>query len=311
MKFPLSWGRSPSIKVKHPDPHPYTADPPPYTSVVSPESHMNGAPPTGRSSAAAGSSSVFEPFSSSRRLRDIAYLQAPMRQDSKENALDTLRTYDTVVIMDDSGSMQIEGRWEQACEALSELAQIAATYDRDGIDIHFLNHPTCGMNIKDPKGVRHLFRHVQPEGPTPIANKLDILVGDYVDKLERAGRRKHKGDALALRQIKPVNFIVITDGVPTDEPMDSIVSLARRLDHEHVPLAQVGIQFVQIGNDKEATEFLKQLDDDLSGIFGVRDIVDTTPYLGTSLTATMLIKILLGGINRRVDRRGGEAVMSK
>ncbi|KAF8138994.1 hypothetical protein EV363DRAFT_1394400 [Boletus edulis] len=288
MKFPLSWGRSPSIKVKYPDPQPYMADPPPYTSVVSPESHMNmnGAPRTGRSSAAAGSSSAFEPFSSSRRLRDIAYLQAPMRQDSKENALDTLRTYDTVVIMDDSGSMQIDGRWEQ----------IAATYDRDGIDIHFLNHPTCGMNIKDPKD----------EGPTPIANKLDLLVGDYVNKLERAGRRKQRGDELALRQIKPVNFIVITDGVPTDEPMDSIVSLARRLDHEHV-----GIQFVQIGNDKEATEFLKQLDDDLSGIFGVRDIVDTTPYLGTHLTATMLIKILLGGINRRVDRRGGEAVMSK
>lgn len=52
--------------------------------------------------------------------------------------------------------------------------------------------------------------------------------------------------------------------------MDSIVSLARRLDRGNYPLAQVGIQFVQIGNDDAATEFLKQLDDDLSGVFGVR-----------------------------------------
>ena len=38
--------------------------------------------------------------------------------------------------------------------------------------------------------------------------------------------------------------------------------------------------------------------------------MDTTPFLGVELTAEMLIKILLGGINRRVDRRGGKAVMS-
>jgi hypothetical protein len=39
-----------------------------------------------------------------------------------------------------------------------------------------------------------------------------------------------------------------------------------------------------------------------------QDIVDTTPYIG-QLNAEMLIKILLGGINRRVDTKGGAAVM--
>ncbi|KAI9569280.1 hypothetical protein HD554DRAFT_2020640 [Boletus coccyginus] len=247
-------------------------------------------------------------FASSNRLRDVAYLQAPMRQESKEHALDMLRAYDTVIIMDDSSSMLQDRRWEQACDALSGLAQIATTYDSDGIDIHFLNHK-YGTNVKDAMSVRQLFTHVRPHGLTPIADKLDTLVGDYVEKLERAARRKRKGDSLALKQIKPVNFIVITDGAPTDEPVDSIVSLARRLDHANIPLSQVGIQFVQIGNDRGATEFLRQLDDDLSGTYGVRDIVDTTPFLGIKLTAEMLIKILLGGVNRRVDRRGAQAVM--
>jgi hypothetical protein len=305
---------------------PSSAAPPPYTRAVAPGIQINGRP-TSHSSAAAGSSGASETFASNR-LRDVAYLQAPMRQESKENALEMLRTYDTVVIMDDSGSMLRDDRWEQACEALSKLAQIAATYDRDGIDIHFLNHPKSCMNVKDPNAVRQLFRHVQPRGLTPIANKLDVLVGDYVEKLERAARRKHQGDSLALKGIKPVNFIVITDGAPSklsvciwynrrrqlcilaDEPEDSIVSLARRLDRGNFPLAQVGIQFVQIGDDKEATEFLKELDDALSGTHGVRDIVDTTPFLGIKLTAEMLIKILLGGVNRRVDRRGAQAVMS-
>ena len=72
---------------------------------------------------------------------------------------------------------------------------------------------------------------------------------------------------------------------------------------------QLGIQFVQIGTDRNATRFLQQLDDDIASEQGVRDIVDTTPYIG-QLNAETIIKILLGGINRRVDRRGGMSVMS-
>lgn len=66
---------------------------------------------------------------------------------------------------------------------------------------------------------------------------------------------------------------------------------------------------MQIGNSPEATAFLNELDDGLSQAHGVRDMVDTTPYIGGQLSAEVLIKILLGGINRRVDRRGGQSVI--
>jgi hypothetical protein len=102
---------------------------------------------------------------------------------------------------------------------------------------------------------------------------------------------------------------VITDGAPSDEPEDVIVAAARRLDRGDFPLSQLGIQFVQIGNDPEARAALEELDDDLSGKYGVRDIVDTTPYTSAGLDGAVLIKILLGGINRRVDKRGGASVM--
>lgn len=36
---------------------------------------------------------------------------------------------------------------------------------------------------------------------------------------------------------------------------------------------QLGIQFVQVGDDQEAAMFLQQLDDDLKAQAGVRDIV--------------------------------------
>lgn len=39
-------------------------------------------------------------------------LRAPMRADTAENALQTLRKYDTVLIIDDSGSM-LGSKWRQ------------------------------------------------------------------------------------------------------------------------------------------------------------------------------------------------------
>ncbi|KAK3357841.1 hypothetical protein B0T25DRAFT_567099 [Lasiosphaeria hispida] len=43
--------------------------------------------------------------------------------------------------------------------------------------------------------------------------------------------------------VKSVNMIVITDGVPTDDPESVIVSIAKRVDKADAPPYQVGIQF--------------------------------------------------------------------
>jgi hypothetical protein len=67
------------------------------------------------------------------------------------------------------------------------------------------------------------------------------------------------------------------------------------------PLKQLGLQFVQVGNDAEAAKALRKLDEDLQG---VRDMVDTTPFTqlkNGQLTADILIKMLIGGINRKID----------
>lgn len=245
---------------------------------------------------------------SRRRDRNPSYLAKPLRQESRENALETLRKYDTILIVDDSGSMR-GALWEEAKEALAGLASIAADYDSNGLDIHFLNYTESALGIKDAYRVEALFRKVEPEGYTPIGERLEGLLSDYLRDLEKAQRQYEKGDSSALKRIKPVNFIVITDGCPTDDPASVIIAAARRLDAKHFPLTQVGIQFVQIGNSRKATAYLRELDDTLSSHYNIRDIVDTTPYMNTKLTSDMLIKILLGGINRRVDHRGAEAVM--
>ena len=57
---------------------------------------------------------------------------------------------------------------------------------------------------------------------------------------------------------------------PADDPRQAIVDAARRLDERQVPVHKFGIQFVQIGDDPDATEALKELDDELGPANGVR-----------------------------------------
>lgn len=61
--------------------------------------------------------------------------------------LETLREYDTVFLIDDSASMAGE-RWNQAMNAIIGVAEIAAGYDEDGIDVYFLNSKRVGKELK-------------------------------------------------------------------------------------------------------------------------------------------------------------------
>jgi uncharacterized protein YegL len=99
---------------------------------------------------------------------------------------------------------------------------------------------------------------VLKKGQTPTGKKLREVLEFYVPKI--VGNPNHK----------PINIVVITDGEPTDDPKEVIVETAQYLDAMNVPQCQLGIQFVQIGDDEEATRALKELDDDLSPLYRTR-----------------------------------------
>ncbi|KAJ7735084.1 hypothetical protein DFH07DRAFT_987509 [Mycena maculata] len=252
-------------------------------------------------------------WSKSTKYSSSKWLKRPMRKETLENALETLRKYDTVILVDDSASMMFPGskkgitRWFEAGEALKALAGTAQQYDTDGIDIYFLNNPREALNMKTSSEVQGLFDKVKPAGATPTGERLDQLLKPRIVELETAridpdGTPRHKK---TNEVIKRVNFIVITDGEATDDPKYAIVDAASRLKAmKNLCLTQIGVQFVQIGNDSAATRALKELDDDLAKAGNIRDIVDTTPYSKLNpVTADGLIKVLLGGINRRIDEQ--------
>ena len=82
--------------------------------------------------------------------------------------------------------------------------------------------------------------------------------------------------------------------------------MAAKLDKLEAPPWQVGIQFFQVGEEKGAAEALEELDDGLKEANGVRDIVDTVPWKGqssTGLNADGILKVVLGSVNKRLDRK--------
>ncbi|EIM85685.1 uncharacterized protein STEHIDRAFT_99366 [Stereum hirsutum FP-91666 SS1] len=241
------------------------------------------------------------------RKKNYDTLKRPMRQDSIRRALDILRDFDTVIIVDDSESMSWENRWQETESALGTLADVASQYDTDGITICFLNSRVRKDDVTSSQQIMEAFSEVTPQGATPMESRLQQVLREYFQKLRVA--LEVGGMENVQRTIKPVNYLVLTDGEPSDDPLAVIRRYAQELEDHHYPMTQVGIQFVQIGRDKAATEYLTKLDNDQQdpNLRLSRDIVDTTPFVG-QLNASMLTKIMLGGIHRRVDVDGARAV---
>jgi len=227
-----------------------------------------------------------------------------------------LSTFDTIFVIDDSGSMA--GRsWREVKEALRAITPICTAHDADGVDVYFLNakNPTSHYqggaggwkNIRSAEQVETLFNQVRPTGGTPTGTRINQIMKPYLRAYEQA-IAANGGDP-DDSGVKPINMIVITDGIPTDDPESVIVSIAKKLDKIEAPPYQIGIQFFQVGNERGAAEALQELDDSLGDMAGgLRDIVDTVTWSNRDgrervLTANTILKVVLGAVVRRLDRR--------
>lgn len=230
-----------------------------------------------------------------------------------------LSIFDTVFLIDDSGSMRIDGRWDEARDALAAIAPICVDHDKDGIDIHFINHykekngkgEKIGYtNITSAEDVTRTFKGVgNPKGGTMTGERIRDILKPYLDNYTRGHKTKKDWDPKKTG-VKPINLIVITDGQAADEVGLEIIDIIKTLDEVDAPYYQVGIQFFQVGNDRGAKKFLAELDDNIRDPNGnkLRDIVDTVTWddgdtRARQLEGEKLLKVVLGSVVKRLDRR--------
>ncbi|KAG8696563.1 hypothetical protein FRC08_007070 [Ceratobasidium sp. 394] len=144
-----------------------SSSPPSAFGIGGFRAEMMGSPPNEEFSVAGGPPSIYSPHQSrantqlapaprTRGTADYAFSPRapPSRRGSREDPLEMLRRYKTVMIVDDSSSMEGES-WAEARDALAGLADAAAKYDQDGIDVHFLNDSRVGTNMKVRLAITH------------------------------------------------------------------------------------------------------------------------------------------------------------
>ncbi|MGB3695336.1 MAG: VWA domain-containing protein [Spirulinaceae cyanobacterium] len=179
-----------------------------------------------------------------------------------------LEDRDYTLIIDKSGSMSIKdqwggkSRWQVMQESTLALASKCEDLDPDGITVYTFSGRFKRYDNVTAAKVSQIFTENEPSGRTNLTGVLQDALGSYFQN-KASGQSKSNGETI----------LVVTDGEPDDRKavMRTIVEASRRIDRDE----ELAISFVQVGNDTEATRFLKILDDELQSAGAKFDIVDT------------------------------------
>lgn len=229
----------------------------------------------------------------------------------QEVAMDVIKLalFDTVIYVDDSGSIQFEedgSRLTQLRQILGLISTAASKFDSDGVTIRFMNSDERGDHIRSREDAEALVSRVRFSGLTPMGTSLKNKVLDPLVA----------GPARAGRLEKPVLVITITDGQPAGEPhgavKDAIRGVTDELGRTRYGRGAVNFQFAQVGTDLQARQFLSKLDEDpsLGGLidctssFEVEQDEMARANPPVNLTRELWVaKVMLGAIDSSYDTK--------
>ena len=108
------------------------------------------------------------------------------------------------------------------------------------------------------------------------------------------------------RSIMPLNLVFVTDGEAQDESILhwAIKEHVTKAVHQGFQAHQLGIEFLQVSDDEEATLYLEHLEEEVSRHHHSfqRDVVGITPTTRqTNMTSDKLLGIILSGIDVRMN----------
>ncbi|KAL8717435.1 MAG: hypothetical protein Q9225_005321 [Loekoesia sp. 1 TL-2023] len=137
-------------------------------------------------------------------MRSLSKISGPatvLEPSDVKNIYKRLGNYDTVFLVDDSGS--IEPYWPTTARVLANIISIVIKYNDDGVDVKFFNKwikKDNRTNLNTTDKVMALFAINTPlKGATLTADVLEEVLNDYMFRYRRD------------RNIKGLNLVVLTD----------------------------------------------------------------------------------------------------
>eukprot|EP00754_Rhynchopus_humris_P047121 Rhum_TRINITY_DN6666_c0_g1::Rhum_TRINITY_DN6666_c0_g1_i1::g.20533::m.20533 len=222
---------------------------------------------------------------------------------AEANDLVLLADYEIVFVADDSGSMQLcsvpaaerklgaamPTRWDELCQTVSLVAEIACCFDSDGIDVHFLNRAPV-RNVTSTSDIRFVQAFQSPPvGGTPLTETVRRLVQEY------------------SKSEKPVLFMLATDGEPNGGP-GPFKMLLQDVLSKRITNTKMNFQILACTEDDTQVEWLNDFDDATDGIdvvddyYSERKEVLAAGKVRQFKRSDWAIKALLGPISSKYDK---------
>jgi len=146
------------------------------------------------------------------------------------------------------------------------LAYIVKASDEDGMDLYF----TCSIdehNVDSATKMENKLRGKSIHGKSNMAWSLGQILQKYETRLREERRRPAIRTSSFFskkpKELKPLNVYVFTDAKwqPHCNVAEKVLSIVTTMKELRFPREQVGIQFIQFGDDPECTKKLQDLDD--------------------------------------------------
>ncbi|KAM3108037.1 hypothetical protein [Phormidesmis sp. 146-33] len=180
------------------------------------------------------------------------------------------RDYTIVVAKTSSDLLQkppgYEQRWSNAHDAILTLAQKCETFDPDGLTL-YLSDRRQSEQFKSYKHVKssqitEIFEAHYPPATIDLLKVLQAILHEFFTR-KAAQQTKPNGEMI----------LILIDGEPSERMAISrlLIHTANQLDHD----SELGIGFIQLGDDLIARGFLAALDDNLKSTGAKFDIVHT------------------------------------
>jgi uncharacterized protein with von Willebrand factor type A (vWA) domain len=161
-------------------------------------------------------------------------------------------------------------------ESTLALAMKCEEFDPDGITVYTFANRFKRYDRVNAAKVAQIFQENEPVGGTNLTAVLQDAFNQHFQQ----------------NNAKNEIILVITDGEPDDRKsvFETIVQATKKMSRDE----EISISFVQIGNDSQASQFLKALDDQMLGVGAKFDIVDTINF--DDLEDITLTEVLMNAI---------------
>lgn len=266
-----------------------------------------------------------QPFYPAEKLRQIVQALATKNYDvlakylkaNKDIATDfaQLVLFDIIIYLDDSGSMTLDTRIDDAKAAITMAAEIAVCFDADGISARFINSNIKLDNVKSESDISNVIKQpiIKPDGTLEkIDETKQVLFSGGTMIGTNLKDKIIDPFVLNVKAKKPLLVIIITDGDPSGEDRNTLervmTETCEKCKKIYGTKDMVSYMLAQVGNDKKATRFLQEIDENSP----VNEQVDTVAdyeteevklkKIGVNLTPEMYVaKLMLGPIDNAYD----------